>query len=71
MNNVALSIGEVMNNNIKITQVKSAIGRKYDQRLTLVGLGLNKINKSVILENTNSIKGMVEKVKHLLKIENM
>ncbi|MFP3011938.1 MAG: 50S ribosomal protein L30 [Rickettsia sp.] len=60
-----------MNNNIKITQVKSAIGRKYDQRLTLVGLGLNKINKSVILENTNSIKGMVEKVKHLLKIENM
>lgn len=71
MNNVALSIGEVMNNNIKITQVKSAIGRKYDQRLTLFGLGLNKINKSVILENTNSIKGMVEKVKHLLKIENM
>lgn len=71
MNNVALSIGEVMNNNIKITQVKSAIGRKYDQRLTLVGLGLNKINKSVILENTNSIKGMVKKVKHLLKIENM
>lgn len=58
-------------NNIKITQVHSAIGRKYDQRLILVGLGLNKINKSVILANTNSIKGMVEKVKHLLKIENM
>lgn len=58
-------------NNIKITQVKSAIGRKYDQRSTLVGLGLNKINKTVTLENTNSIKGMVEKVKHLLKIENM
>ncbi|MFV0251636.1 MAG: 50S ribosomal protein L30 [Rickettsia aeschlimannii] len=63
-----------MNNkisNIKITQVQSAIGRKYNQRLILVGLGLNKINKSVILANTNSIKGMVEKVKHLLKIENM
>ncbi|WP_341787594.1 50S ribosomal protein L30 [Rickettsia endosymbiont of Cantharis rufa] len=63
-----------MNNkisNIKITQVKSAIGCKYDQRSTLVGLGLNKINKTVTLENTNSIKGMVEKVKHLLKIENM
>ncbi|ABV75257.1 50S ribosomal protein L30 [Rickettsia akari str. Hartford] len=58
-------------NNIKITQVKSAIGHKYDQRLTLIGLGLNKMNKSVILENTNSIKGMVNKVKHLLKIENM
>ena len=59
-----------MDNNIKITQVKSSIGRKYDQRLTLVGLGLNKINKTVILENTNSIKGMIKKVKHLLKIEN-
>ncbi|AFC70113.1 50S ribosomal protein L30 [Rickettsia amblyommatis] len=58
-------------NNIKITQVQSAIGRKYDQKLILVGLGLNKINKSVILANTNSIKGMVKKVKHLLKIENM
>ncbi|MEG8229655.1 50S ribosomal protein L30 [Candidatus Rickettsia tasmanensis] len=58
-------------NNIKITQVQSAIGRKYNQRLILAGLGLNKINKSVILANTNSIKGMVEKVKHLLKIENM
>ncbi|MFV9862156.1 MAG: 50S ribosomal protein L30, partial [Rickettsia aeschlimannii] len=45
-----------MNNkisNIKITQVQSAIGRKYNQRLILVGLGLNKINKSVILANTN------------------
>ncbi|AAU04096.1 50S ribosomal protein L30 [Rickettsia typhi] len=58
-------------NNIKITQIKSAIGCKYDQRLTLIGLGLNKINKSVILENTNSIKGMVKKVKHLLEIKNM
>ncbi|ADE30184.1 50S ribosomal protein L30 [Rickettsia prowazekii] len=58
-------------NNIKITQIKSAIGCKYDQRFTLIGLGLNKINKSVILKNTNSIRGMVEKVKHLLKIENM
>ena len=58
-------------NNIKITQVRGAIGRKYDQRLALVGLGLNKINKTVILENTNSIKGMIKKVKHLLKIENM
>ncbi|MCC8467701.1 MAG: 50S ribosomal protein L30 [Rickettsia endosymbiont of Eriopis connexa] len=61
-----------MNNkidNIKVTQVKSAIGRKYDQRSTLIGLGLNKINKSVILQNTNSVKGMIEKVKHLLKTE--
>lgn len=58
-------------NNIKITQVKSSIGRKYDQKLTLIGLGLNKINKSVVLKNTDSIKGMLKKVGHLLKIENM
>ncbi|HJD56414.1 MAG TPA: 50S ribosomal protein L30 [Rickettsia endosymbiont of Pyrocoelia pectoralis] len=58
-------------NNIKVTQIKSSIGRKYDQESTLIGLGLNKINRSVILENTSSIKGMVDKVKHLLKVENI
>jgi len=58
-------------NNVKVTQVKSSIGRKYDQKLTLIGLGLNKINKSVVLNNTDSIKGMLKKVEHLLKIENV
>lgn len=57
-------------NLIKITQVASAIGKKYDQRQTLIGLGLNKINKAVILEDSLSIRGMVKKVQHLLKIEN-
>ncbi|XVN41293.1 MAG: 50S ribosomal protein L30 [Rickettsia endosymbiont of Argas persicus] len=65
MNNKNL-IGDV-----KVTQIKSSIGRKYDQKLTLIGLGLNKINKSVILKNTDSIKGMLKKVEHLLKIENI
>ncbi|MCC8417114.1 MAG: 50S ribosomal protein L30 [Rickettsia endosymbiont of Bryobia graminum] len=56
---------------IKITQVGSTIGRKYDQKQTLIGLGLNKMHKSVVLKNTPSIRGMVRKVQHLLKIENI
>lgn len=56
---------------LKVTQVKSSIGRKYDQKQTLIGLGLNKIGRVVILDATNSIKGMLKKVKHLLKIENI
>lgn len=62
---------ESLINNVKVTQVKSSIGCKNDQKSTLIGLGLNKINKSVILKNTDSIKGMLKKVEHLLKIENI
>ncbi len=58
-------------NDVKVTQVKSSIGRKYDQKLTLIGLGLNKLNKSVVLKNTDSVQGMLKKVGHLLQIENV
>jgi len=58
-------------NNVKVTQIKSSIGRKYDQKSTLIGLGLNKINQSVVLKSTDSVKGMLRKVEHLLKIENV
>jgi len=54
---------------IKLIQIKSAIGRNLNQRKILVSLGLNKINRERILESKPSIMGMVEKVKHLLKIE--
>lgn len=54
---------------IKVTQIGSPIGRRYDQRETLVGLGLNKINRSRVLEDTPAVRGMVEKVQHLVKIE--
>ena len=54
---------------IKIIQVKSPIGRNNKQRKILVSLGLNKINRSKIIKNNPAILGMVEKVKHLLKIE--
>ena len=54
---------------IKITQIKSPIGREKSQRLTLVSLGLNKINKQKIVTENLSMLGMINKVKHLLKIE--
>ncbi len=54
---------------IKIIQTKSPIGRNSKQRKILVSLGLNKINRSKIIENNSAIQGMVEKVKHLIKIE--
>ncbi|MDR0329409.1 MAG: 50S ribosomal protein L30 [Rickettsia sp.] len=56
---------------LKVTQIGSSIGRKYDQEETLVGLGLNKMHKSVILKDTNSVRGMIKKVRHLLKVENI
>jgi large subunit ribosomal protein L30 len=56
------------NNKITVMQIQSPIGRKSDQRKTLVGLGLNKINRTSVLEDTPSIRGMVSKVKHLVRI---
>ncbi len=54
--------------NIKIIQVKSGIGRKSDQKKTLVGLGLNRVGRIRELEDTPSVRGMVNKVSHLVKI---
>ena len=52
-----------------VTQTKSPIGREGSQRMTLIGLGLNKIGRSRELEDTPSIRGMINKVKHLIKVE--
>jgi len=54
---------------VKDTQTRSAIGRKADQRQTLIGLGLNKIGRTRELEDTPSVRGMINKVKHLVQIE--
>ncbi|MDZ3838766.1 MAG: 50S ribosomal protein L30 [Rhodospirillales bacterium] len=54
---------------VKVTQIKSLIGRRADQRQTLVGLGLNKIGRSRELEDTPSVRGMIAKVRHLLQVE--
>mgnify|MGYP001200170945 CR=1 FL=1 len=53
---------------IKIAQVKSKIGRPKDQKKTLEALGLKKINSVVEHNSTPQIVGMVNKVKHLIKI---
>ena len=54
---------------IKITQIKSFIKIPKNQKLTLKALGLKKIGQSIIHEKSNVIDGMIEKVKHLIKVE--
>jgi large subunit ribosomal protein L30 len=56
---------------IKVTQIGSPIGRKSDQRKNLIGLGLNKLHRSRELPCTPSVLGMINKVKHLLTVENL
>ncbi len=53
----------------KITQVKSGIGRTKRQKDTLVALGFKRMNQTLEVEMTPQVAGMVDKVKHLLKIE--
>ena len=54
---------------IKVTQMGSPIGRIDEQQGTLIGLGLNKRHRSKVLEDTPSVRGMVERVKHLVVVE--
>ncbi len=56
---------------IKITQVKSGIDRSERQKLTLKALGLNKMNATKEVEATPQILGMVKKVNHLVKVEEL
>lgn len=58
-----------MDKKIKITQVKSYIGRPQKQRQILRGLGLGKLNRTVLLEDTPEIRGMIMKVNHLVSME--
>ena len=53
---------------ITVKQIASSIGRKFDQKQTLIGLGLNKIGRTRELEDTPSVRGMVRKVRHLVEI---
>ena len=54
---------------IRVTQTGSPIGRPQDQRQTLIGLGLNKMHRSRELEDTPAVRGMADKVKHLVRLE--
>lgn len=56
---------------IKVTQLKSTIDRSKKQKATMQALGLRKINHSVVHEATPQILGMVAKVNHLIKVEQL
>ena len=56
---------------VKLTQVKSLIDRPKDQKATVKALGLRKINHSVVKEVNPQIMGMINKVKHLLEVEEL
>ena len=62
-------MAEAKKKTLKVTQIGSPIGRRKDQRATLVGLGLNKMNRTRELEDTPSVRGMIRKVHHLVKLE--
>ena len=54
---------------VTVTQVRSPAGRFAYQRATLRGLGLDRINRSNVLEDTPAVRGMIERVKHLVRID--
>jgi len=54
---------------VKVTQVKSSIGRLPKHRATLKGLGLRRINHTVELEDTPSVRGMINQVSYMVKVE--
>jgi large subunit ribosomal protein L30 len=54
---------------LRITQIASAAGRLAVQRQTLIGLGLNRIRRTRELEDTPAVRGMINKVRHLVRVE--
>lgn len=54
---------------VTVTQIGSPIGRQAYQRQTLIGLGLNKLHRTRTLEDTPAVRGMINKVSHLVKVE--
>lgn len=54
---------------IRITWVKSGIGYEIDQKRTLKALGFHRLNQSVVHDDSMAIRGMINKVRHLVKVE--
>jgi large subunit ribosomal protein L30 len=54
---------------IKVTLVKSGIGYSEDQKATLRSLGFHRLNQSVVHEDSLATRGMIQKVRHLVKVE--
>jgi large subunit ribosomal protein L30 len=59
------------NKKLKVTLVKSIIGTKQDHRATVRGLGLHRLNSSAVLEDTPAVRGMITKVRYLVKSESV
>jgi len=57
-----------MANKIKVTLIRSGIGRPETQKRTLRGMGLTRLNRTVILEDSAEVRGMVRKVSHLVRV---
>ena len=53
---------------VTVRQTASPIRRKSDQRATLVGLGLNRIGRTAVLDDTPSVRGMIAKVAHMVEV---
>jgi large subunit ribosomal protein L30 len=53
---------------LTVRQTASPIRRKFDQRATLVGLGLNRIGRTAMLQDTPEVRGMIAKVHHLVEV---
>lgn len=56
---------------LKVTQIRSTIGRKEDQKRTITALGLGKIRRTKIHDDNSVIRGMINKVSHLLSVEEL
>ena len=56
-------------NKIKVTLIRSPVHRKVDQKRTVIGLGLGKLHSTSELEDTPAIRGMINKVKHLVRVD--
>lgn len=58
-----------MATHIEVTQIRSTIGKPEVQRATIKGLGLGKLHKTVKLKDTPAIRGMIQKVQHLVEVK--
>jgi large subunit ribosomal protein L30 len=56
---------------LRVTLIKSGIGYAQDQKKTLRALGLNRLNKSVLHNDSSSLRGMLDKVRHLIRVEEL
>ena len=60
--------GKAGGKTVTVQQIRSAIRRPKDQEQTLIGLGLNKLGRRRTLEDTPAVRGMIEKVSHLVRV---